>query len=95
MKINKDIIKRILLFLLNILTWLIALEVFFSIILIVFKDNDFVFHLKSNHQFTYQFMHNFSNILGPSLNDNLINGGLAIVLLKISDKFIELFIGLK
>lgn len=74
---------------------IIILELFFILYYLIIKDDEFISHLKSNHYLTYLFTQYTSNLLGPTMRDSLINGSSLIVALKISGKFIKIFIGLK
>ncbi len=74
---------------------IIMLELFFILYYLITKDDEIVSHLKSKHYFTYLFTHYTTNLLGPSMRDSIVNGSSIIVALKISEKFIKIFLRLK
>ncbi len=92
MKKNKDYILRIIQFVLNVFTWIIGFEMFITLIFLVVENNEFIIHLNSKHHFIYLFVITISKVIGPLSWDIMINGSLAILLLKISEKFMLSFI---
>ncbi len=92
MKKNKNLIVRILLFALNTFSWIIGFALLLTITSLLINDNEFIFHIKSKHHFTYLFIKNILNILGPSWADLMLNGGAVLLFIKIFKNFIEIFI---